>query len=652
MKRKKCLSIFICLLIIFSLCPENIIKAEETQIQVDEYDGKTIRFDEGGEILVDTLAEAFNWIKSRENNTSYRYEILLNKNCEAPKNIKNTNDYELIVPSGVNVTIDLNGYTITKKDDKNFKSWKSAAVFINRGTLTIMDSCGGGKIVGTKLVVPDNLSTQPCAIYNEGGTLNITKGHYDNNAVRVDGGKVVISGGTFKNNAVRYVCGKDGSVLIQGGRFGGTPIRLSGDGTYDVAVTGGRYTEEARSNVNGYLDLDHDFREDKKSDSVYYLKICGLSPLKITDKDGNILTGKVTVTYGDKYKIKTTGVPSSVPITYWCEDEKIASVDSLGNVTFNGTGMGFVYATSEEYGNYLATDVMCQFYIQPIHLTIPTSKEDLVYDGEEQAGIEINEEEKDFYTITGDYKATNAGDYSATFTLKDKKNYVWEIDSSNTTTNNQTINWSIGKKEINVTADDKETHLGSDLKALTYTGDDLCSTDSYSGSLVTAADKNTVGTSDITQGTLSINDGNSGNNYEINFTKGTYTVSTIPSVKNDSGDSILLYSNQIKDKAVHISGIDLDNVEDDDKNSSNGYSGIEVSHDGHKLVQGTDYTVESGSVLITLKKNYLKHNLKTGENLFEIYITDRTGYKFGPYELNIDFKIQSEPYKVVNTGVK
>ena len=72
----------------------------------------------------------------------------------------------------------------------------------------------------------------------------------------------------------------------------------------------------------------------------------------------------------------------------------------------------------------------------------PKAVAGLVYTGSEQTGVA----EGEGYTLSGDAKATNAGDYTATATLAE--GYVWADES----TEAKTITWSIAKKEIAVPA--------------------------------------------------------------------------------------------------------------------------------------------------------------------------------------------------------
>ena len=70
-------------------------------------------------------------------------------------------------------------------------------------------------------------------------------------------------------------------------------------------------------------------------------------------------------------------------------------------------------------------------------ITVPTAVTGLVYDGSEQTGVNAGEG----YTLSGTTKATNAGIYTATATLKDTKNTCW----SDGATDAKAIEWSIAK---------------------------------------------------------------------------------------------------------------------------------------------------------------------------------------------------------------
>lgn len=72
----------------------------------------------------------------------------------------------------------------------------------------------------------------------------------------------------------------------------------------------------------------------------------------------------------------------------------------------------------------------------PIEIAVPTAATGLVYDGTQKTGVA----EGTGYTLSGDYEATNAGNYTATATLT--SGYVWNDGTSDPTN----ITWSIAAK--------------------------------------------------------------------------------------------------------------------------------------------------------------------------------------------------------------
>jgi len=162
--------------------------------------------------------------------------------------------------------------------------------------------------------------------------------------------------------------------------------------------------------------------------------------------------------------------------------------------------------------NYSGTDLSLTIY-EPSNLT---------YDGTENVATfgAVNAILGYAPSIDYEYKKTADGSYA---TATDFKKAGWYKASFTVASTTAAVEYEVLKKVVNVTASAIKTYVGSNLANLTYTADTLLGTDTYTGTLSTNADKDTVGTYDITQGTLS-----AGSNYEINFTKGTYTVAAKP----------------------------------------------------------------------------------------------------------------------------
>lgn len=97
-------------------------------------------------------------------------------------------------------------------------------------------------------------------------------------------------------------------------------------------------------------------------------------------------------------------------------------------------GEGTVVITG--VGDYVG-QVTYAFRIDPIQVDAPKTATDLVYSGAEQVGVAPSDD----YEVAGG-SATNAGDYEAAASLKDKKNYVWAGKDGS---DDLKISWSIAK---------------------------------------------------------------------------------------------------------------------------------------------------------------------------------------------------------------
>ena len=97
-------------------------------------------------------------------------------------------------------------------------------------------------------------------------------------------------------------------------------------------------------------------------------------------------------------------------------------------------GEGTVVITGT--GDYVG-QVTYAFRIDPRQVDAPKAAADLVYSGAEQVGVAPSDD----YEVAGG-SATNAGDYEAVASLKDKKNYVWAGKDGS---DDLKISWSIAK---------------------------------------------------------------------------------------------------------------------------------------------------------------------------------------------------------------
>lgn len=150
--------------------------------------------------------------------------IVLDKNYTAAPE-----DNSLSVPSGKNVTLDLNGHIINRNLSTATFEGYVIRVYTN-GTLTITDSGINGTITGG-----NNSTYTGGGIYNE-GTLTIIGGSITGNtcSYEIDGGgggicnrgTLTISGGTISNNYATY----NGGGIYNSSMFGSTPCSLTING--------------------------------------------------------------------------------------------------------------------------------------------------------------------------------------------------------------------------------------------------------------------------------------------------------------------------------------------------------------------------------------------------------------------------------------
>ncbi|MBQ7200218.1 MAG: hypothetical protein IJS24_02460, partial [Eubacterium sp.] len=153
--------------------------------------------------------------------------------------IADSNSQRLEVPSGKNVTLDLNGHTI----DRSFTSASSATangyVIIVNGSLTLNDT----SVSQTGVITGGHTNTGGGVYVSSGGSFTMTGGTISNNTADRNGGGVYVYHGNFtmtgdstisKNEAGSFagVFVEEGSFIMKGGTITENKATNYGGGAY------------------------------------------------------------------------------------------------------------------------------------------------------------------------------------------------------------------------------------------------------------------------------------------------------------------------------------------------------------------------------------------------------------------------------------
>ncbi len=255
---------------------------------------------------------------------------------------------------------------------------------------------------------------------------------------------------------------------------------------------------------------------------------------RMTDPKGNheVFSGSFTVTIDPKTVTAPTialtgnrtytGAEIEPAVTVKDGDTEIPA--SEYTVTYSGNinaGTATVTITDKDGGNYTVSG-STTFEIQKAasSCTAPAANT-LTYNGNDQTlltpGAATGGEMRYSLTENGAYSAAiptgkNAGGYTVYYKVAG--------DANHNDTVPQSVEVTIGKAVVTVTAESKSSRVGKELQPLTFTyAPELFAGDAFTGALATTADKDTVKDYPITQGSLTL-----GDNYQITFIAGTYSV--------------------------------------------------------------------------------------------------------------------------------
>ena len=161
----------------------------------------------------------------------------------------------------------------------------------------------------------------------------------------------------------------------------------------------------------------------------------------------------------------------------------------------DNTTVGTATITITGKGNYTGT-VEKTFKIVKASVVVPTQNGTLTYNGSSQSP-KWNNYNTNLMTIGGTTSGTNAGNYNATFTLKDKTNYQW----NGGTTDDKTVEWRIGQRENTISVAGKTlTYNGREQVLVTVSS--AQGTVYYSiGTALTSSNYKTAGSTEMPKAT-------------------------------------------------------------------------------------------------------------------------------------------------------
>ena len=143
---------------------------------------------------------------------------------------------------------------------------------------------------------------------------------------------------------------------------------------------------------------------------------------------------------GNEKEVKLTNLPEGISVNYENNTATNArTYTATATLIYDTTNYELININFDETINWTINK---QQVIKPNKVSSRFS-----YNGQEQTGVNYNEEYKDIlFTVSGNATATNADEYSVTFALIDKTNYEWNDKS----TNDVVIKWEIEKAPLYV----------------------------------------------------------------------------------------------------------------------------------------------------------------------------------------------------------
>ncbi len=279
-----------------------------------------------------------------------------------------------------------------------------------------------GKYKGTKIKVTITKIDNPITISSESGS--ITYPGTDNFTVSNAEGTVTVSS---DNNDIATASISDNVVTVTAGTTAGTAtitVTAAGDNNYNAGSK--TYTATVSSGTILFT-------------ATIYKGTYDGNPHGITL---NVSTPGCTIEYGTS--------------------EGVYDLDV--NPTYTDAGYYTTYYRISKPG-YTTVTGSNSVSISEKSVTIPTQSGTLTYNATSQSPS-WNNYDSSIMTLSGTTSGTEAGNYTATFILKDKNNYKWASD----TTDDQIVNWTIATNSVNNTSIIISGGTGSSSSDFRYTG--------------------------------------------------------------------------------------------------------------------------------------------------------------------------------------
>ncbi len=512
-----------------------------------------------------------------------------------------------------NSTIEINGGTVNGK--YGIYAWTGSDVSVNGGAVNSPTNSG---------------------LYVYGGSVSVTGGTFGgNNGLYVNQGSAVLSGGTFTGNtaAVRNVNGTVKELLdTDFAYFTGTTISSDTEVTDDTILNGDRLAAadgygtvtvaqvplaavsqpQDQKLTYGYQsgpELSFVVRAAEPGSTVTYqwykdgnaipgansaaytvpagleadtyvyscVATCGLysitseaAEVAVAAKALTVAAKNQTITYGgdigtDISQVTVTGLVAgdtleSVTLTADTTDVPGGKLTPSAAVIKNGS--------ADAKDNYQITYTDGGLTISRKGIPVPAASPDLTYSGRTQTGVAAGAG----YTITGN-EAVNAGSYQAIAAVDG--NHIWELPGGGTSTDDQTIPWSIDKKDLTVTLTaGGGTYNGRPFGAemvLTgaVDGENVPVTLTYQGTGAAAYDSTTPPTD---AGTYTVTASVPDSNYRMDDVTEAFTIDTA----------------SIADAEIVVNGSYV-------YNGTAQVPAVTVTLDGRTLAEGTDYDITAAN---------------------------------------------------------